>query len=124
MVHDLELKRRSYSRLKTNAQSISGNFAAAPPFRRMFRSCEITLWHMSATLQCRTPISQLRSGLRKSPSSTKSSPCCGNDLQASKMGCDLLFYVSFFLLATKWIQKWPPSIKMGCEIPIWLFAAP
>ena len=50
-------------------------------------------------------VSQLRNGLRKSPSSTKSFPRCRNDLQASKMGCDLLFYVSFFLLATKWLQN-------------------
>ena len=50
-VLDLDLKRRSCSHLKTNAQSISGNFAAAPPFRRVFCSCKTTLWHTSATLQ-------------------------------------------------------------------------
>ena len=84
---------------------LSGNFTVETPFGRVFRSCKTTLWHTSATLQCHMPISQLRNGLRKSPSSTKSSPRCGNDLQASKMGCDLLFYVSFFLLDTKWIQN-------------------
>ena len=83
---------------------LSGNFAAETPFGRVFSSCETTPWHTSATSQHRTPISQLRNGLQKSPSSTKSSLHCGNDLQASKMGCDLLFYVSFFLLATKWLQ--------------------
>ena len=46
---------------------LRGNFAAEEPFRKVFRSCETTLWHMSATSQRRTPISQLRNGLQKSP---------------------------------------------------------
>ena len=50
------------------------HFVAETPFRRVFRSCETTIWHTSATSQRRTPISQLQNGLRKSPSSTKSSP--------------------------------------------------
>ena len=64
-VHDLDLKRRSYGRLKTNAQSTNGNFAAKAPFRRWFRSCETPLWHTSAISQPLNPISQLRNGLRK-----------------------------------------------------------
>ena len=51
MVHNLELKRRSYGHLKTIMQSTNGNFAVVPPFRRVFRSCETTLWHTSATSQ-------------------------------------------------------------------------
>ena len=38
------------------------HFAAEAPFRRVFRSCETTLWHMSAISQPRTLISQLRNG--------------------------------------------------------------
>ena len=98
-VCELELKWRSYSCLKMNAQSISGNFATAPPFRRVFRSCETTLWHTSGALQHRTPILQLWNGLWKSPSSTKSSPRCGNDLQASK-----------------WLRNHLQAIKMTCKM--------
>ncbi|KAL6329404.1 hypothetical protein AAG906_017720 [Vitis piasezkii] len=36
------------------------HFAAEEPFRRVFRSCETTLWHTSAISQPRTLISQLR----------------------------------------------------------------
>ena len=41
------------------------HFATETPFQRVFRSCETTLWHTSATSQHRTPILQLRNGLRK-----------------------------------------------------------
>ena len=98
MVCKLELKRRSYGRFKTNVQSISGNFAAAPPFRRVFRSYETTLWHTSAASQHRTPISQLKNGLRKSPFSAKSAPRCENPPS--------------FQMAAKWFS----SFKMGCKI--------
>ena len=44
-----------------NPQSVkSPIFAAKAPFRRVFRSCETTLWHTSAISQPRTLISQLR----------------------------------------------------------------
>ena len=72
----------------------------------------------------------------KIPSSTKSSPHCGNDLQASKMGCDLLFYVFFsFWLPNGYkmtfkLQNGCENVSifsMICEAPLWLrndFAAP
>ena len=44
---------------------LSQNFAAAPPFRRWFRSYETTSWHTSAIFQQPNPISQLRNGLQK-----------------------------------------------------------
>ena len=50
---------------------LSENFAAAPPFRRWFRSCETTPWHTSAISQPPNPISQLRNGLRKWHSAAK-----------------------------------------------------
>ena len=73
---------------------LSGNFAAETPFGRVFRSCETTLWHTSATSQRRTSISQLRNGLRKSPSSTKSSPRCGNHLIRSQLVSQLIHVLS------------------------------
>ena len=48
-----------------------GNFAAEKPFRRVFRSCETTLWHTSAISQPPNPISQLWNGLRKWHPATK-----------------------------------------------------
>ena len=59
-------------------------------------------------------------GLRKFPSSAKSTPHCGNDFQALK-GAAKMFL--FSPLAAKMAF----GIKMGCKIPLWLrndFAAP
>ena len=61
----MELKRKSYGRLKTNRAKLSENFTASPPFRRVFRSGETPLWHTSAISQPPNPILQLRNGLRK-----------------------------------------------------------
>ena len=88
-------------------QSQSGNFfdfTAAPPFWRVFRSCKTTLWHTSATWQRRTPISQLRNGLQKFPSSVKSTPRCEN--------------APSFKMAMKMLQasKWATKLPFGCEM--------
>ena len=53
-------------------------FAAAPPFRRVFCSCETTLWHTSATSQRRTPVSQLRKWCQNSP--------CGENARLLRKG--------------------------------------
>ncbi|KAL6313454.1 hypothetical protein AAG906_004417 [Vitis piasezkii] len=76
---------------------LNGNVAAAPhfttighvldrtPFRRVFRSCETTLWHTSATSQRRTPISQLRKSLlyKILPPLRKRSPSFKNGMRSS-----------------------------------------
>ena len=59
-VHDLDLKRRSYGILKMNRAKPNRkffDFAVAPPFRRVFRNCETTLWHTSAILHLHPLIS-------------------------------------------------------------------
>ena len=43
---------------------LRGNFAAEESFRRVFRSCETTLWHTTAISQPRTLISQLQNGFK------------------------------------------------------------
>ena len=119
-------------------------FATEAPFRRVFRSCKTTLWHTSATSQHRTPISQLRNGLQKFPSSVKSTPRCENApsfkmamkmLQASKwatkmflffpwaakmfffflFGCKMISKLLNGLQATKWFVKTPSKAKGSCE---------
>ena len=40
----LELKRRSYVRLKTNAQTMNGNVAAAPPISQLLDTFRSTSW--------------------------------------------------------------------------------
>ena len=62
MVRELELKRRSYGCLKTTVQSWTKWVAK---FRRVFRSCETTLWHPSAISQLHPLILQLWNGLWK-----------------------------------------------------------
>ena len=107
---------------------LSGNFAAAPPFRRVFRRCETTLWHMSATSQRHTPISQLRNGLRKSPSSTKSSPAAETISKLQKW--DAIFFFMFLfsfwlpngykngLQASKWAAKFPFGFSQPHSYPL------
>ena len=51
-------------------------FATKAPFRSWFRSCKTTPWHTSVISQPPPLISQLRNGLRRCPSTTKSTPCC------------------------------------------------
>ena len=84
MMCKLELKQRSYGRLKTTHQAVR-NFAAAKwatkisqpkahfaaakwnplaKFRKVFHSCETTSKHTCATSQVETPFSQLRTTLR------------------------------------------------------------
>ncbi|KAL6342961.1 hypothetical protein AAG906_016981 [Vitis piasezkii] len=82
-VLDLELKRRSYVRLKTSAKSQSGNFAAETPFGRVFRSCKTTLWHTSATLQHPRPFRSCKMGCENSPP-PQNPPPAAKMLQASK----------------------------------------
>ena len=79
---------------------LRGNFAAEEPFRKVFRSCETTLWHMSATSQRRTPISQLRNGLQKSPP-------LQNPLPAAETISKLQNAYENDLQASKWLAKLP-----------------
>ena len=66
MVHELELKRRSYGHLKTTASSYAkisqtkAHFAAAKwnplaKFRKVFHNCKTTCKHTYATSQVKTP---------------------------------------------------------------------
>ena len=144
---------------KDERAKLSRNFATETPFGRVFRSCETTLWHTSATSQhsydhfaaakwaAKIPLLyKIHTPLRKSPSSTKSFPRCGNDLQLKKWATKFPFccqMISKLRNGYKMISKVQngykmifklqngyenaPGIKMGYEIPIWLrnvFAAP
>ena len=107
---------------------LSGNFAAAPPFRRVFRSCETTLWHMSATLQRRTPILQLRNGLRKSPPLQNPPPAAETISKLQKW--DAIFFFMFLfsfwlpngykngLQASKWAAKFPFGFSQPHSYPL------
>ena len=128
-MHDLDLKRRSYGRLKTNrakAKRKFFDFATAPPFRRVFRSCETTLWHTSATSQ--HPYAHFAAAKWAAKIALL------REIHPPLRKCSKL---------KKWAAKFPfccqmisklqngyknaPSFKMGCEPPIWLrnvFAAP
>ena len=87
-VHKLELKRRSYGRLKTTASSCAKRNPLAK-FCKVFRSCETTCKHMCATSQVETPSSQLRTTLQ-------------NHLQVAKSRIQLA--KSKFKLAKRTIQ--------------------
>ena len=84
---------------------LGGNFAAKPPFRRVFRSCETTLWHTSTTSQRRTPISQLRNGLRKSPPLQNPFPAAKTISKLQKWDAIFFFMFLFSPLASKWLQN-------------------
>ena len=127
-VHNLDLKRRSYGRLKTNCAQPKRkffDFAATPPFRRVFRSCKTTLWHMSATsqhlythfvavkwaakiaLRCENAPS-FKNGLRNSHFVEKWFPNFQMAMKwtpSSKMATKML-------QALKWVVKFP----FGCEM--------
>ena len=83
-VLDLELKRRSYVRLKTSAKSQSENFAVETPFGRVFRSYETTLWHTSATSQHPYAHFAATKWAAKIPLLCEIPILLRNDLQASK----------------------------------------
>ena len=128
-VHNLDFKRRSYGRLKTNCAQPKRkffDFATAPPFRRVFRSCETTLWHTSATSQRPYAHFEATKWAAKIPSSAKSNPRCENALSLKNGLRNSHFVAKWFpnfkmatkiLQASKWAAKWFRSpIATPCEI--------
>ena len=51
---------------ETHCEVVKPDFATKVPFRRVFRGCETTFWHMSAIWKPRTLILQLQNGCETS----------------------------------------------------------
>ena len=79
----------------TKSQSVkTPNFATKAPFRRVFRSCEAPLWHMSAILQHSSP------HFAAAKQAAKMAFCCENDIL---------------------LRNWPSSVKIKTTLDIPLF---
>ena len=127
-VHNLDLKQKSYGRLKTNRAKPKQkffDFAAAPPFRRVFPSCETTLWHTSATSQRPYAHFEATKWAGKIPSSAKFNPGCENALSLKNGLRNSHFVAKWFpnfQMAVKWslsfkmATKWFPNFKMATKI--------